>query len=87
MFSFFTIIISFCRLEKNVLFFADEIVFVFANSNKRYQTLVRFLALLSKITNVGRKSVILSFKLEKNETVFIKTTKCINFSIFFNTHR
>jgi hypothetical protein len=69
-----------------VLFFADEIVFLFANPNKRYQTLVRFLALLSKITNVGRKSVILSFKLEKNGTVFIKTTKCINFSIFFNTH-
>jgi hypothetical protein len=69
-----------------VLFFADLIVFLFANPNKRYQTLVCFLALLSKITNVGRKSVILSFKLEKNGTVFIKTTKCINFSIFFNTH-
>jgi hypothetical protein len=49
-----------------VLFFADEIVFIFAKTNKMYQTLERFLAPINKIRNVGRKSVILSFKLEKN---------------------
>jgi len=32
-----------------VLFLADEIVFVFPKINKMYQTLVRFLAPLSKI--------------------------------------
>jgi hypothetical protein len=32
-----------------VLFLADEIVFVFAKINKMYQTLVRFLAPMSKI--------------------------------------
>ena len=76
MFFFFTITISFYKLEKkSVWFFADEILFIFTKPNKMYQTLVRFLALRSKIRNIGRKSVIWNLKLEKNWTVFIKNNK------------
>jgi len=53
MFSFFTTIILFYMLEKSVLFFADEIVFVFAKINKMYQTLVRFFTPMSKMLNIG----------------------------------
>jgi hypothetical protein len=42
-----------------------KVVFVFAKINKMYQTLVRFLAPISKMINVGRKNSVFHIKAVK----------------------
>ena len=42
MFFFFTIVILFYILEKNVSFFSDEILFVFAKTNKNVSNFCMF---------------------------------------------